>query len=46
MDLHEQRQLDMAEQMAKVKARARPWRAIIALVLAVAAGILASRGRT
>ena len=42
MDLHEQRQLDMAEQMAKVKARARPWRAIIALVLAVAAGILAT----
>ena len=42
MDLHEQRQLDMAEQMAKVKARARPWRAIIALVLAVAAGILAA----
>jgi small-conductance mechanosensitive channel len=42
VDLHEQRQLDMAEQMAKVKARARPWRAIIALVLAVAAGILAA----
>ena len=42
MDLHEQRQLDMAEQMAKVKARTRPWRAIIALVLAVAVGILAS----
>ena len=42
MDLHEQRQLDMARQMAKVKARTRPWRAIIALVLAVAIGILAS----
>jgi small-conductance mechanosensitive channel len=42
VDLHEQRQLDMAEQMAKVKARTRPWRAIIALVLAVAVGILAS----
>lgn len=28
--------------MAKVKARTRPWRAIIALVLAAAAGILAS----
>ena len=43
MDLHEQRQLDeMARQVAKVKAQARPWRAIIALVLAAAAGILAS----
>lgn len=42
MDLHEQRQLEMARQVAKVKARTRPWRAIIALVLAVAAGILAS----
>ena len=42
MDLHEQHQLDMAEHMANVKARARPWRAIIALVLAVAAGIVAS----
>jgi small-conductance mechanosensitive channel len=42
VDLHEQRQLDMAKQMAKVKARTRPWRAIIALVLAVAIGILAS----
>ncbi len=42
MDLHEQRQLDMAKQLAEVKARARPWRAIIALVLAAAAGILAS----
>jgi small-conductance mechanosensitive channel len=42
VDLHEQHQLDMAEQMAKVKARTRPWRAIIALVLAAAAGIVAS----
>ncbi len=42
MDLHEKRQLDMARQMAKAKARTRPWRAIIALVLAVAIGILAS----
>jgi small-conductance mechanosensitive channel len=43
VDLHEQRQLDeMARQMAKVRARTRPWRAIIALVLAAAAGIVAS----
>src|SRR5438552_3446242 len=32
----------MARQMAKVKARTRPWRAIIALVLAAAAGIVAA----
>ena len=37
MDLQEQRQLDLAKQMAKVKARTRPWRAIIALALAVVA---------
>jgi small-conductance mechanosensitive channel len=42
VDLHEQHQLDVARQFAEVKARARPWRAIIALVLAVAAGITAS----
>ena len=37
MDLRERRQLDMAEQMAKVRARARPWRSIIATALALAA---------
>ncbi len=42
MDLHEQRQLEVARQVAKVKARTRPWRAIIALVLALAAGVAAS----
>jgi small-conductance mechanosensitive channel len=42
VDLREQRQLEAARQMAKVKARARPWRAIIALVLAAAAGIISS----
>ena len=40
MDLQEKRQLDLARQMAKVKDQARPWRAIIALVLAVAAAIV------
>ena len=39
MDLQEKRQLDLAGQVARVKAQARPWRAIIALVLAVAAAI-------
>jgi len=40
VDLQEKRQLDLARQMAKVKDQARPWRAIIALVLAVAAAIV------
>ena len=39
MDLHERRQLELAEQVAKVKARARPWRSIIALILAIAAAV-------
>ncbi len=45
MDLQEQRQLDLAKQVAKVKERTRPWRAIIALVLAVvAAGVSYTAG--
>ncbi|HEV3290981.1 MAG TPA: mechanosensitive ion channel domain-containing protein [Streptosporangiaceae bacterium] len=40
MDLQEKRQLDLAGQVARVRAQARPWRAIITLVLAVAAGIV------
>jgi len=49
MDLHGKHQPDLAEHMARVnehvakaKAHARPWRAIIALVLAAAAGVTAS----
>ncbi|HYK66891.1 MAG TPA: mechanosensitive ion channel domain-containing protein [Streptosporangiaceae bacterium] len=41
MDLQERRQLDMAARMTKVRVRARPWRSIIALVLAIAAAIAA-----
>lgn len=37
VDLQEKRQLELASQMIWVKARARPWRSIIALVLAAAA---------
>jgi len=37
VDLQEKRQLDLARQAASVRARARPWRAIIFAVLAVAA---------
>ncbi|HEY6279911.1 MAG TPA: mechanosensitive ion channel domain-containing protein [Streptosporangiaceae bacterium] len=40
MDLQEKRQLDLAGQVARVRAHARPWRAIISTVLAVAAGIV------
>jgi small-conductance mechanosensitive channel len=45
VDLHERRQLDMATQMAKVKARARPWRSIIALALACGGLAAAELGR-
>jgi small-conductance mechanosensitive channel len=44
MDLQERRQLDVAERMQKVRARARPWRYVLALVIAVAAGIAAKVG--
>jgi small-conductance mechanosensitive channel len=40
VDLQEKRQLDLAAQVTRVKARARPWRAIIAGLLAVACGII------
>jgi len=42
VDLQEKRQLDLAGQVAKVKAHTRPWRAIIALVLAVGAAIVSA----
>jgi small-conductance mechanosensitive channel len=38
VDIREKRQLELASQMAHVRARTRPWRSIIALVLAMAAG--------
>jgi len=48
VDLQERRQLDAArarEQVAKVKARARPWRAIFALVVAVIAAAVSIQAR-
>ena len=49
VDLHGKQQTDLAENVARVnehvakaKAHARPWRSIIALVLATAAGVTAS----
>ncbi len=40
MDLQEKRQLDLAKQVASVKERARPWRAIIFSVLAIVAAVV------
>jgi small-conductance mechanosensitive channel len=42
MDLQERRQLDVAERVQRVRAKARPWRYIFALVVAVAGAIAAS----
>jgi len=42
LDLQEKRQLDLARQVAKVKAHTRPWRSIIALVLAVGAAVVSA----
>jgi small-conductance mechanosensitive channel len=40
MHLPDGPQLDLSAQVAMVKAKARPWRSIIALALAIAAGVL------
>jgi len=46
VDAQERRQLDAArEHVAKVKARARPWRAIVALVVAVIAAAVSVQAR-
>ncbi len=46
MDLQESRQLEAArQQVAKVRARARPWRSIFALVLAVIAAAVSVQAR-
>lgn len=39
MDLKERRQIDVSRKMAKVRAKAQPWRAIFAAVLALAAAV-------
>jgi small-conductance mechanosensitive channel len=41
MDLQERQQLDMAATMTRVRNRARPWRSIVALILAIAGAIAA-----
>jgi small-conductance mechanosensitive channel len=45
MDLQERRQLDVAERMHRVRAKARPWRSIFALVVAIAGAVAATAGR-
>jgi small-conductance mechanosensitive channel len=45
VDLLERRQLDVAQQVAKVRARTRPWRSIIALLLALGGLAAAEFGR-
>lgn len=45
MDLQERRQLDVAERVQRARVKARPWRSIFALVLAVAGAIAATTGR-
>jgi small-conductance mechanosensitive channel len=45
VDLQEKRQYDLALQMAKVRRRARPWRSIIAAVLAVLVGLTSYSAR-
>jgi small-conductance mechanosensitive channel len=46
VDLHERHQLDMAQQVAsKVRAKARPWRSLIALALACCGFAAAELGR-
>jgi hypothetical protein len=45
VDLQEKRQYDLARQMAKVRRRARPWRSIIAAVLAVLVGLTSYSAR-
>ena len=47
VDLQEKRQLDLGRQVARVKAHTRPWRSIIATVLALAAAVVSiAAGRT
>jgi small-conductance mechanosensitive channel len=41
MDLQERRQLDVAEHMHRVRVKARPWRSLFVLVIAIAGAIAA-----
>jgi small-conductance mechanosensitive channel len=41
----QERQIDLSAQVARVKRRTRPWKSIIALVLAIAAAVISNRAR-
>jgi hypothetical protein len=43
--MHDGSQLDLTAQVARVKVKARPWKSIIALVLAIAAGVASGWAR-
>jgi small-conductance mechanosensitive channel len=45
MDLHERHQLDVTARVQKVKARARPWRSIFAMLVAIAGAVAAEASR-
>jgi small-conductance mechanosensitive channel len=45
MDLQERRQLDVAEHLQKVRVKARPWRSLLALVIAIAGAVTATSSR-
>jgi small-conductance mechanosensitive channel len=45
MDVHERHQPDVTTRVQKVRARARPWRSILALVVAVAGAVAAEASR-
>jgi small-conductance mechanosensitive channel len=43
--MHEVRQLDLSEQVERVKRKTRPWKSIIALLLAIAAAVISHGAR-
>src|ERR1700689_5469160 len=46
MQLHDGPQLDLSAQVARVRAKTRPWKSIIALVLAIGAVVTSSWARS
>jgi small-conductance mechanosensitive channel len=43
--VHDIRQIDLSAQVERVKRRTRPWKSIIALLLAIAAGVISDQAR-
>jgi small-conductance mechanosensitive channel len=44
--VHDSRQIDLSEKVELVKRKTRPWKSIIALLLAIAAGVIADNARS